>query len=179
MAGLLPRLRSKSVCRKLSKAWESSLTLLQPIKNLHVGPQGLKEYFRSPWNHLLSFLHSEKSLPASSPSCLYLYHMPSSRYNFSSLPLSHASFKERMFFLQPLASNESFGFRPGMFITEIRGLWRESLQYHGGRRETNWTLQNIYLDKWLGKMNSMESSTMPLISPSITVVQGRWGEITF
>lgn len=50
---------------------------------------------------------------------------------------SSAAFEERIFFLQPLASNESFGFGPGMFITEIGGLWRESLQYHRGKRETN------------------------------------------
>lgn len=143
----------------LSKAWDSSLTLLQPIKNLHVGPQGLKEHSRSPWNHLLSFSDSEKPLPAS-PSCFYLYHMPSRRNNFSPLPtfpcclqrthiLSAAPSLKWVLVLDPACLSQ----RSGAFGGKVSKIMGE------GRRETNWTLKNIYLIKWLGKTNSMESST--------------------
>lgn len=89
--------------------------------------------------------------------------------------LSHASSKEHIFFLQPLTSNESFGFRPSMVYhrdqrplegkPQIWGKWRN-------KKLKNWNHKNIYLGKWLGKMNSMELSTMSLISSLITDFQG-------
>lgn len=58
-----------------------------------------------------------------------------------------------------------------MFITE-----RENIKYHGGKVERkNGTLKNILLGEWLGKMNSIEPTTMPPI-PSLMVARRK---ITF